>query len=68
MKRRDISFLCLIVIWLYFIIHFGWGQIKVTSPHWEHYVIEGYFLFSLSIMTYLLVSLIKLQTIGETPT
>ena len=60
-----IILLCLAFIWLYFALHFGMGQATVITPKWEHYVIEGYFLFSFSIVTYLLVAEIKIATKKE---
>ena len=40
------------IFWVYCIYHFGIGQL-VTYPRWEHYVVEGYFLFSAAVFTYI---------------
>ena len=38
--------------WIYCTYHFGMGQL-LDYPRWEHYVVEGYFLFSATVVTWI---------------
>ena len=53
MKNREGAIpLFFFAFWVYCTYHFGMGQL-LNYPRWEHYVVEGYFLFSATVVTWI---------------
>ena len=42
----------LLLFWGFCSYHFGMGQL-LDYPRWEHYVVEGYFLLSAAVLTWI---------------
>ena len=51
-KAAKIITLMWLIFWACCSAHFGLGQLK-DYPRWEHYVVEGYFLFSTAVFTWM---------------